>query len=217
MATGGAETLQLSARSHGDPAMKIYWIERREQIEALSSPTRQDIADRLGAVGPCTVAVLAAALGYRPTALYQHLVALKRVGLVVTLPRARARGRPATQYRLVAPLIRWARAPRLERNRRPMARVARAMATRAAKDYALGFDASHWAIEGPGRNHWIFRLVTRLSRRRLRRINVLLDEVARLAYTPDPRPGPLVSIACLLSPIPEQADFRRRTHGQPRD
>jgi DNA-binding transcriptional ArsR family regulator len=188
--------------------MKIYWIERRDQIEALCSPTRQDIADRLGAVGPCTVAVLAAALGYRPTALYQHLVALKRVGLLETLPRAPARGRPATQYRLVAPLIRWARAPRLERNRRPMARVAKAMATRAAKDYASGFDAPHWAIEGPGRNHWIFRLVTRLSRKRLKRINVLLDEVARLAYTPDPRPGPLVSIACLLSPIPEQANAR---------
>ncbi len=163
--------------------MKTYWIVRRDQIEALSSPTRQDIADRLGAVGPCTVAVLAAALGYRPTALYQHLVALKRVGLVETLPKALARGRPATQYRPVAPLIRWARAPRLEQNRRPMARVAKAMATRAAKDYALGFEVPHWAIEGPGRNHWIFRLVTRLSRQRLRRINVLLDEVARLAYT----------------------------------
>ena len=65
--------------------LKIYWIERRDQIEALCSPTRQDIADRLGAVGPCTVAVLAAALGYRPTALYQHLIALKRVGLVQAL------------------------------------------------------------------------------------------------------------------------------------
>ena len=42
--------------------MKVYWIERRDQIEALSSPTRQDIADRLGAVGPCTVAVLAQAM-----------------------------------------------------------------------------------------------------------------------------------------------------------
>jgi DNA-binding transcriptional ArsR family regulator len=188
--------------------MKTYWIERSDQIEALSSPTRQDIADRLGAVGPCTVAELAAALGYRPTALYQHLEALKRVGLVESLPKALARGRPATQYRPVAPLMRWARAPRLKQNRRPMARVAKAMAARAAKDYALGFAAPHWAIEGAGRNHWIFRLVTRLSRQRLRRINVLLDEVARLAYTPDPLGGPLVSIACLLSPIAERA----RTH-----
>jgi len=195
--------------------MKVSWIERRDQIEALSSPTRQDIADRLGAVGPCTVAVLAQALGYRPTALYQHLVALKRVGLVETLPRTAARGRPATQYRLVASLVRWARAPRHEANRGPMTRVAKALADRAAKDYALGFGASHWAIEGPGRNHWVFRLVTRLSRPRLARINALLDEVARLAYTPDPRPGPLVSIACLLSPIPEQAGVRRKL-GRPR-
>lgn len=185
--------------------MKVYWIERRDQIEALGSPTRQDIADRLGAVGPCTVAVLADALGYRPTALYQHLVALKRVGLVQALPRAVARGRPATQYRLSASLIRWARAPRKTENRRPMARVARGLAARAAKDYALGFGATHWAIEGPGRNHWVFRLVTRLSRQRLSRINTLLNEVARLAYTPDPKSGPLVSIACLLSPIPEKA------------
>jgi len=191
--------------------MKIYWIQRRDQIEALCSPIRQDIADRLGAVGPCTVALLAAALGYRPTALYQHLTALRRVGLVQALPRAVARGRPATQYRLVAPLIRWARAPRLEGNRKPMARVAKGLAARAARDYALGFDAAHWAIEGSSRNHWIFRLVTRLSRQRLSRINTLLNEVARLAYTPDPRSGPLVSIACLLSPIAERAKSGRVT------
>jgi DNA-binding transcriptional ArsR family regulator len=185
--------------------LKIYWIERRDQIEALCSPTRQDIADRLGAVGPCTVAVLAAALGYRPTALYQHLIALKRVGLVQALPRAAARGRPATQYRLSASLIRWARAPRKAENRPPMARVARGLAARAAKDYAAGFEAPHWAIEGPGRNHWVFRLVTRISSQRLSRINTLLNEVARLAYTPDPKSGPLVSIACLMAPIPEKA------------
>jgi DNA-binding transcriptional ArsR family regulator len=195
--------------------MKTYWISRRDQIDAVASPARQDISDRLSAMGPCTVAALASALGYRPTALYQHLAALQRVGLVQALPKKGSRGRPATQYRMIAPLVRWARAPRLHENRRPMARAAKAMATRAAKDYALGFDVPHWRLEGPGRNHWVFRLVARLSPARLKRINSLLDEVAMLAYTPDPRSGPLVSIACLLAPIAERAQRRATPAARP--
>ncbi|HVO00123.1 MAG TPA: helix-turn-helix domain-containing protein [Steroidobacteraceae bacterium] len=185
--------------------MKVYWITRRDQLEAIAGTVRQDIADRLSAMGPCTVAALADALGYRPTALYQHLAALQRVGLVKSQPSRGGRGRPATHYRMIAPLVRWSRAPRLQINREPMARAARALATRAAKDYARGFDVPHWTLEGPGRNHWMFRLVARLSKKRLARINRLLDEVARLAYTPDPGSGPLVSVACLLAPIPERA------------
>jgi predicted ArsR family transcriptional regulator len=185
--------------------MKVHWITRRDQLDAIASTARQDIADRLSAMGPCTVAALADALGYRPTALYQHLAALKRVGLVTSFATHGGRGRPATQYQMVAPLVRWARAPRIRANRAPMARAAKAMATRAAKDYARGFDVAHWKLEGPGRNHWMFRLVARLSSQRLKRINRLLDEVARLAYTPDPASGPLVSVACLLAPIPERA------------
>lgn len=185
--------------------MKVYWITRRDQLEAIAGTARQDIGDRLSAMGPCTVAALADALGYRPTALYQHLAALQRVGLVTSHAVRGGRGRPATQYQMIAPLVRWSRAPRVRANRAPMARAAKAMATRAAKDYARGFDVPHWTLEGPGRNHWMFRLVARLSRQRLKRINKLLDEVARLAYTPDPRSGPLVSVACLLAPIPERA------------
>jgi DNA-binding transcriptional ArsR family regulator len=184
--------------------MKTYWIERRDQIEALSNPIRQDIGDRLGALGPCSVAVLAAALGCRPTALYRHLQALKKVGLVQSVRKTGARGRPAIQYRTIAPLVRWARAPRRPENRRPMARAARAMTRQAAKDYALGFDAPHWRLEGPGRNHWVFRLVATLSPPRLKKINALLDRVAVLAYTPDPNPGPLVSISCVLAPVAER-------------
>lgn len=189
--------------------MKVHWIKRRDQLEAVTSPIRQDIADRLSAIGPCTVATLASALGYRPTALYRHLAALRRVGLVETFKEGSSRGRPAVQYRMIAPLVRWSRAPRLARNRSPMIRAAKAMAARATKDYALGFASPDWTIDGPSRNHWAFRLLFKPSRQRLRTINRLLDEVARLAYTPDPRPGPLVSLACLLSPVPERARSRR--------
>ena len=194
--------------------MKVYWITRRDQLAAIAGTARQDIADRLSAMGPSTVAALADALGYRPTALYQHLAALKRVGLVTSFTARGGRGRPATQYKLIAPLVRWSRAPRVRRNRAPMARAAKAMATRAAKDYARGFEVPHWRLEGPGRNHWMFRLVARLSRQRLKQINSLLDEVARLAYTPDPASGPLVSVACLLAPIPERA--RRAAPARPK-
>ena len=48
-----------------------------------------------------------------------------------------------------------------------------------------------------------------LSNQRLERINALRNEVA-LAYTPDLRPGPLVTVACLLAPVPERALKRLR-------
>src|SRR5262245_10351278 len=59
-----------------------YLIRQPAQLRSLSSPVRQEILDALAAAGERTIAELAAALGRRPQALYYHLEALERVGLV---------------------------------------------------------------------------------------------------------------------------------------
>jgi predicted ArsR family transcriptional regulator len=110
-------------------------------------------------------------------------------------------GRPAVIYESVAARIRLARAPRKVENHPAMAQAARATAGQAVKDYERGFAAEHWQIEGPKRNHWFFRVITAPSPERLARINALLDELAELVWTPDPNPGPLMSIAWFLSPL----------------
>lgn len=178
-----------------------YWIDKPEQIRALASPLRHEIGDRLAAHGAMTVADLARALGKRPTAVYHHLKKLEAVGLVREREETGERGRPAVLYETVAPRMRLARAGRLEKNRRPLARAGAAAATQAARDYAAGFQAPHWRLEGPGRNHWFFRVVANPSPARLERMNRLLNELAELVWEPDPNPGPTMSVAWFLSPV----------------
>jgi len=182
-----------------------YWIERPEQIAALTSPLRHEIADRIAALGPLTIKNLARAMGRRPTAIYHHVQRLEAVGLV--RPRRLegengARGRPAVLYETVAPRMRLARAALEPANRKPLAAAGRAAAVQAARDYAAGFRAAAWETEGKKRNHWFFRVVTTPSPARLARINTLLDELAELVWTPDPAPGPPMSVAWFLAPLP---------------
>jgi DNA-binding transcriptional ArsR family regulator len=184
-----------------------YWIDRPEQIKALASPLRHEIGDRLAAQGPLTVRELATALGMRPTAVYHHLKQLEKVGLVRRAGTRREGGRPATAYATPAPRMRLARAARKPRNRKPLAGAGVAAATQAGRDYANGFAAG--AIEGAGRNHWFFRVVTSPSKARLARINALLDELATLVWTPDANPGPPMSVAWFLAPLAERKDDER--------
>lgn len=189
---------------------QTYWILRPDQIAAVTSPTRQEIVDRLAASGPLGAKDLAQALGRRPTAIYHHVQRLERVGLLKTIPVEGSRGRPAVLYATVAPRMRLARAARLSRNWRMLRRAAASAAKQSAEDYGRGFGADRWATEGSGRNHWFFRVVASPSRSRLKRINALLDELAELVWTPDSRPGPTVSLAWFLAPLPSSRRKRRR-------
>jgi hypothetical protein len=106
--------------------------------------------------------------------------------------------------------MRLARAARSTRNWKPLRRAAASAAKQASWDYAKGFGADHWRIEGRGRNHWFFRVVASPSRGRLREINALLDRLAELIWTPDPKPGKPISVAWFLAPLPPPRRKRRR-------
>ena len=75
------------------------------------------------------------------------------------------------------------------------------MSSQAAADYGKAFQHMDWVIDGPKRNHWVFRCMTAPSPERLAKINKLLDQLAGLIWTPDPKPGRLMSVTWLLSPI----------------
>ena len=186
------------------PERSTYWIDRPEQIRALALPVRHEISDRIAALGPVAVHELARSLGRRRTAIYHHLRRLEQVGLVRAVESTGGRGRPALLYSTVAPRMRLARAARHTRNRGPLAKAGAAAAKQAARDYAMGFRAPSWAIDGAARNHWFFRVVAAPSPARLKRINLLLDELAELVWTPDPNPGPPISVAWFLAPLVER-------------
>jgi DNA-binding transcriptional ArsR family regulator len=181
--------------------MPVYWVMRRDQLNAVTSAIRHDILDHLVARGPLSVHDLALSLHRKPTAIYSHLQRLLKVELVVAIRVSRKRGRPTLLFRPVAPLIRLARAPNNPRNRPVLARIAKTMSSQAATDYGKAFQHMDWVIDGPARNHWVFRCMTAPSPQRLAKINKLLDQLTRLVWTPDPKPGRLMSVTWLLSPV----------------
>jgi DNA-binding transcriptional ArsR family regulator len=178
---------------------KVHWVYSRKQLIALTNPVRHEIVDRLTALGPLSARKLARALDRKQTAIYRHLRTLERAGLILKCGPRGHRG-AATEYRAVAALVRLARAPRLAGNRALMAKMARVVGAQAARDYARGFRSPIWTLDGPARNHWFFRLVSAPSAARLKRINALLEELAELAWTPDPAPGPVIHVAWFMSP-----------------
>jgi len=196
--------------------MKVYWIDKRSQIEAMTLPIRHDIGDRLAAMGPMSVRDLARVLGRKQTAIYHHLKVLEKLGLVRSRPAENKPGRPALIYETVAPLMRMARAARKPENRKALGRAGRTVAMQAARDYARGFEQPHWAFEGAERNHWFFRVFSAPSPKRLARINALFDELAELIWTPDPNPGEAITVMWLLAPVAGAPAKRSRKSTGPR-
>jgi len=179
-----------------------YWISRKDQLKVLQSAIRMDIVDRLVAVGPMSVKDLAAWTGKKVTPVYHHLRKMEKVGLIRSTREAGTRGRPGAVYEAASKRMRLARAPLTVSNRKPMAKIGRIMAGQAAKDYVFGFGAPNWKIEGPYRNHWVFRCVVRPSPKRLAKMNALFNQLSELIWLPDPSPGKLsLSVAWFLSPL----------------
>jgi predicted transcriptional regulator len=181
--------------------VQTYWIERADEVQAVISPLRQEIIDHVATLGPIGVRELARVLGRRTTAVYYHVQMLERVGLLRARLESSPHSRRVAVYETPAPRVRMARAAYKPANRARMSKAARSAAVQSARDYAAGFRSGAWKLEGPGRNHWFFRVVTSPSPRRLARINALLDELAGLVWTADARPGPRLSVTWFLAPL----------------
>lgn len=172
----------------------------RQRLKALTNPVRRGIVDRLAALGPLSVRALASELGCKPTSIYRHLMALERIGLVRGSEVRGQRGRPATIYRTTTPVRQLLRAAHGRSNRAPIAKIADAMARKAAKDHAAAFKSKHAATEGSGRNHGFRELLAAPSSARLARINALMDELEQLVGAPDANPGRPIRITWFMSP-----------------
>jgi predicted ArsR family transcriptional regulator len=198
------------AGGRGRSGKQAHGIAEPRQLRALSTPIRHDIVDRLAALGPLSVKHLADTLGRKPTAIYRHLVTLEKLGLVESARLSGQRGRPAMIYRAAAPRMRIARAPRIKGNRGPMAKIANAMARQAAREYAAAFKSDDWVVEGAKRNHGFVEFLSAPSSKRLAKINALLDELAHLIWTPDPKPGKPIRVTWFMSPSPDARGADKR-------
>ncbi|MBL8875741.1 MAG: helix-turn-helix transcriptional regulator [Phycisphaerae bacterium] len=163
---------------------------------ALASATRQEIVDTLASAGPCTVVRLADLLGRKPDALYFHLRALARVGLVREQHTPDAGG--AAVFELPAPSVQldYAAAPRPD-----LARVVR----NALKLSLREFERECLAGRGIGREGrrilWGGRATGWVNDAQLADINSLIDAIHRTLRRGGPGPGRrAIALGFLLAP-----------------
>ncbi|MBX3390245.1 MAG: helix-turn-helix transcriptional regulator [Phycisphaeraceae bacterium] len=179
-------------------AARSFPIAKPAAARALASATRQEIVDALSSAGPSTVARLADLLGRRPDALYFHLRALERVGLVRQRQQQPEDASNGVVYELPASSVKldYRSAPRTD-----LVRVVR----NALKLSLREFERECLAARSPGpdgcRVLWGGRVMGWVNETDLASINSLLDSLHSVLRRG--RPGPnrrAVSLGFLLAP-----------------
>ena len=190
---------------------KTHWIREPAQIEAMISPLRQAIIDRIEALGPSSVADLARSLGRPADALYYHVHKLQQVGLLVeTGSRSTAR-RDEALYDF--PRRRWHIAYELAdpSNVAAIRKATTSLLRQAGRDFDDGVEHPKARVKGPLRNLWSLRLEARLSRDEVREINRHLQAILAILRKPRParRGGTLFALSWVLAPLRAPASHPR--------
>jgi len=184
------------------PQRPLFPIRERAQIEALASPARQEVADGLQAIGPCSIAVLGDLLGRAPDSLYYHVKKLEAVGLVVARGSRNTGRRDEVLYDVPGRLV-LDHEPRTKREKRVVLDVVGSALRIGERDYRAALEAGR-AIHGRGsdRNAWGGRVKgwltpTELAEAR-RHIEALAQLFARGRKRPD---SELFAVAYVLAPL----------------
>jgi hypothetical protein len=165
--------MRHSSRPQGLP------IANPRQIRALSSPIRQDIIDAVTAIGPCSVAELAATLGKPPDGLYYHVKHLLTVHLL-RKEQSDGSGRGELRLDVTQKPMYLDYQPARRANRSAVLRVIGAMLRSAERTFRRGFRPDVAVVQGPQRNLWAGRSRGFLSAEELAEVNVLLDRLITL-------------------------------------
>jgi hypothetical protein len=196
-------------------------VSRPAQIRALASTLRQDIVDQVQAMGGASVPDLAEALGRPADALYYHVRALRRVGLLVEAG-TRQRGRHVeTVYATVDP----ARRLKLEYRRggatatAPMRTLVASMLRSARSEFDAAIADPDCVVDGPQRELWAGRIKGWLTPAELARANALLIQLGTLLSSPrTAQRDRLYSLQFVLAPsqpaaVPAARAKRRKRTG----
>ncbi len=180
-----------------------YEITDPEQLEQIVSMRRHDIGDRLTMSGPMSVSELARAVGAKPSAMYHHIEALLKVGLVVEAgsrvvnrKREQLYATPGRRMRLQAALADPA-------NRDVMNRMVAAMTRQIGRDFAAGADLPTKELTGDARNYRFFRMIGRPSAEERARINACLAEITEILWQSGDNDAPLVAVDWVMTPLAE--------------
>lgn len=189
-----------------------YIVRRPAQVAALASPVRQEIVDAMCAIGPCSVAELAALLGRPADALYYHVRALLRVGLLIDRGTRPAGRRAEAVYDVPARRMRLRYEPA---NRRAIARAVASMLRVAERDFRAALRSSDARLSGDLRDVWAGRVRGWLTDEQVEEANRLLTRLLELVRGCErPQGARLHAFAFVLAPTPPARRARRARNGE---
>jgi DNA-binding transcriptional ArsR family regulator len=193
-------------------ATGTYLVRKPEQIRALAAAARQELIDMLASLGTVSVAELAAIMGRPPDALYFHLRALVKVGLVRQVGH-RAKGkRKEALFRAVAPDLRLHYEPGNAANRKGVTAIVSSMLRLGSRDFAKAFQRGDAIVEGSNRELWALRTTGRLSLPQIARINQAIHQL-KLNLSEPKKGGRLYGLTILLTPL-DHRERRKRKDGK---
>lgn len=199
----------MKPASKTPPAVRpeTRWFSDPQQLSVLVSPVRQNIMDRLEAIGPCTVADLAAQLSLAQDALYYHVRKLEGAGLVVRSDTQKGPGRDAAVYDLAAREWHIDYRPGDAENEDCVTAITAGMLRQSQRDFERGFAAAHAVTRGPARSLWSLRLESALDEDELATINHHLQAILKILRKPQRKgDAPLYAMTWVLAPVASRRD-----------
>ena len=195
--------------TRGKARPATFWVHDKAQLRCIVNARRHDIVDQLAARGPMSVREIASAIHARPSALYYHLRALVRVGLVVEDGHRVVRRKREVLYACPAPRMRFKRALHEPRNATTFVRIAASMSRQMQRDFRRGMHTPGGVTAGARRNLGLFRLVGSPDAKTLTQINRRLDEIAELLWQSAGARGDVISLAWVMAPVSPRARKRK--------
>jgi DNA-binding transcriptional ArsR family regulator len=180
----------------------LHPIRDRAQVEVLASPVRQEVADGLQAIGPCSIAALAELLGRAPDSLYYHVRKLEKAGLVVARGTRDTGRRAEALYDVPGRLV-LDHVPRTKRERGALLDVVGSALRIGERDYRAALESGRAeTARGPRRNAWGGRVKGWLTPAEFAAVRAHVEALTELYSRGRKRPGAeLHAIAYVLAPL----------------
>lgn len=154
-----------------------YTIKSPDQIDAITSPGREDIIDTVGQIGPCSISQLARALGRPRNGLYYGVRALRDCGLLIENHQSVAGAKTTAVYDVAARPMTVNFSVDTQQQRAAVNRLAEARLKQAIKGVRRASAANDLVTAGPARNFQTTRVKGWLSEADIVEVNQLLEQI----------------------------------------
>lgn len=189
-----------------------YILESLSQLQAISSPIKQEIIDVIQSRGPSSISDIAEELGRPADGLYYHVKALLKEHLLIEVGASKKAGQRKKRYDTSrSGSLMEAGYDQSDPDKiMAMNQIVSSMLKIAMKDYSAGINSTAAVVEGEGRNLSACRIKGRLTDGEVRKVNRLLAELFSVfSHQKKDSSENLYSIAWVLAPI--EAKPKRRT------